>query len=125
MTLRHGPQACEFCNGTPDVRVCTGERPNGELCPSRLCWLPSYMGARGFVCPECNASFPATTDHLTRAPFGRARMVDLLMAYEHAVGMLTDEEDKLTIDFVRPPSQQPARQSLDHYVKAITYRSLL
>jgi hypothetical protein len=59
MTLLHGGQTCEFCDSFSDVRVCSGERLNGELCPNRMCVLHSYVGPRGLVCPECKTTSQA------------------------------------------------------------------
>ena len=105
MTLKRGLQACEFCDGISDVRVCGGQRSNGELCPNRMCVLHSYVRPEGLVCPECNTSTPADLDHWISVPFERIHTGDLLMAFEQTVGVLTEEGGKLATDFARPPSQ--------------------
>jgi hypothetical protein len=50
MRLLPAPQACEFCDGMTDVRVCSGQRRNVELCPNRMCVLHSYLCPNGPVC---------------------------------------------------------------------------
>jgi hypothetical protein len=105
VTLKRGLQACEFCDGISDVRVCGGQRSNGELCPNRMCVLHSYVRPKGLVCPECNTSTPADLDHWISVLCERTWTGDLRMAYEHTVGVLTDEAGKFAIDFVQPPSR--------------------
>jgi hypothetical protein len=107
MTLLRGAQACEFCDGTTRVRVCSGQRSNGELCPNQMCVQHSYIGPKGLVCPECKATSQADLDHRTGVPSGHTRIGELLMACEHTVGVITAEDDRLTINVVPPPSQPP------------------
>jgi hypothetical protein len=107
MTLLAGAQACEFCDGITGVRVCSGHRINGEPCPNRMCVLHSCLGPKGPVCPECRATSPADLEQWTKVPFERTDRLDLLVAFEQTVGLITSEEGGFAIDCVQPPTLPP------------------
>ena len=51
MQLKLNPEGCEFCNGTVEVRICSGLRSTGEACKNRVCKKLSYGTSTDYILP--------------------------------------------------------------------------